>query len=419
MLAVGLWIATLSGGGDPASWVTTLNGNKADMDVDFTKNLAYLNGNIVSLPSLIINTRANAKYFYNLSGILSEVDADLVAYGDRGAQIEGAFTNAAFPSEDFSGDDWSRALITPTASAQLGPDGSSAVSLMVEQGFPFEGLHNISQSVTSSANVPIAMTIFVKSGGPGWCYLNDASSVDAEVFFELSGAGAVGTVGAAIDGTFIEALADGWYRVGMLLPGNGAGLVTATFGSATADGVNSYQGDGATGLYFFGAQVVYGISGFTSYIPTVDSAAGSTIDAARFFDRSWYGTGDNTVVIEWVARDIDGAGVFDFETDNPVTLIETTGMSPQLQDAATGNTAAAGTIVKAACRISVNDYGISLNGGTVAEDTSQAAPGNLVGAFYLARNTGGTAPLNGFIRRVSCFRNVAANNTELQALSAL
>jgi hypothetical protein len=72
--------------------------------------------------------------------------------------------------------------------------------------------------------------------------------------FSLSGGGSVTSVTANATAT-ITALDGGWYRCSITATPDAAGSVRCTIGLANNSGAASYTGDGASGLYLWGAQM--------------------------------------------------------------------------------------------------------------------------------------------------------------------
>jgi hypothetical protein len=91
-------------------------------------------------------------------------------------------------------------------------------------------------------------------------------------------------------------------------------------------------------------------------------------------------------------------------------------MSARIAGATVANTAAAASTVKAAARLSLNDFAISMNGGAVATDGSETDPGTLAAA-RLGLSLAGANGLDGLIRRVSAWGATGLANGVLQTLS--
>ena len=67
--------------------------------------------------------------------------------------------------------------------------------------------------------------------------------------------------------------------------------------------------------------------------------------------------------------------------------------------------------------MALNDFAISMNGGTVATDTSETAPGTLT-ASRLGCDLAGANHLNNYIRELAGFKGTLLGDAALQALGA-
>src|SRR5262249_30068696 len=136
-----------------------------------------------------------------------------------------------------------------------------------------------------------------------------------------------------------------------------------------------------------------------------------------FSDLSWLDGSNDSIYAEWVAANINNAKVWAFDATNDKLLDEQTGMSARIAGATVGNTAAAGATVKAAARMALNDFAISMNGGTVATDTSETGSGTLT-ASRLGVDLSGNNSLNSYIRRVAAFKGLVLGTFALQSLAS-
>jgi hypothetical protein len=140
------------------------------------------------------------------------------------------------------------------------------------------------------------------------------------------------------------------------------------------------------------------------------------VDVVTFSDLTWFSGTTDSIYAEWVVKNVNNAKVWAFDATNDKLLDEQTGMSARIAGATVGNTAAAGTIAKAAARIVVNDFAITMNGGTVATDVSETAPGTLT-ASRLGLDLAGANALNSYIRRIGNFKASGLTNAALQAIA--
>jgi hypothetical protein len=105
-----------------------------------------------------------------------------------------------------------------------------------------DAAHYVEQDRTLTAAVHTFSAI-VKMGASRWCYLDAVDVANARAYFDLQGAGAVGTVGAGCT-AFKEALGGGWFRVWIVFTATAA-VHTLRVGAAAADNDDTFAGAGA------------------------------------------------------------------------------------------------------------------------------------------------------------------------------
>ena len=208
--------------------------------------------------------------------------------------LEGAGTNLIPYSSDFSFTNYSTGGSTLISNSATAPDGTTTADFLREDSS--NGRHDFfNSSLISLTAAAHTFSFFAKANGRTWIKARfDVSGAFKGVFFNLSGAGSVGTEDANYSGS-IQQFSDGWYRCSVLFTTTATSYIAAVR-LATADGTDSYQGDGTSGIYLWGAQLEAN-SYATSYIPTSGSTATRAADvstSAATFGNSWYEQSEGT-----------------------------------------------------------------------------------------------------------------------------
>ncbi len=174
---------------------------------------------------------------------------------------------------------FNNAAYVPTA-ASVSPnvmanpfDNTLTADALVEDGTTAQ--HYIYQLKTIPSLGIYTESCLVKAGTRSWCALRLAGTV---VYFNLTGAGAVGTVSGAIAGTpTIKLVKDGWYRCSIPVAFLTTTAVVVYLYAASGDSGASYLGvNGAEAIYMIGLQLVEA-NHAGDYIPTTTVAATNPI----------------------------------------------------------------------------------------------------------------------------------------------
>ena len=190
-------------------------------------------------------------------------------------RLEGARTNGFSNSHNLGNVSvWTQTSCTVSADAIIGPDGKTTADKVVEDGTA--GATHQLQSValpSPSDDTDQTVSVYAKAGERNWFTIgirSKPSTTIRRVFFDLS-TGVVGTEESGNTGT-IEDVGNGWYRCTVTRDiSSGPENPRAFFGLADADGSSSYNGDGASGLYLWGAQVEVDQSFASTHILTASS----------------------------------------------------------------------------------------------------------------------------------------------------
>lgn len=197
-----------------------------------------------------------------------------LAYG--GYLAEGARTNLCLQSEDLA-TTWANNGSTESVNATTSPDGATTADKLVEDSANSQ--HLVSQDITFT-NVVHSFSVWAKPSGRDWFRLviTDGTTVSV-ASFNVS----TGTVGTQSNcAGSIYSYPNGWYRCAITT----TAATLAAAGSvqlqlASADNTSSYQGDGASGMFFWGAQLE-AASFASSYIPTTTASVTRNADVLTY-----------------------------------------------------------------------------------------------------------------------------------------
>lgn len=225
----------------------------------------------------LFSRASTATYLEN--GIVKTAAVDVPRFEAGELVLEAAAVNAVTYSEQFDNAIWAKLNSTVIPNAVAAPDGSLTADLLREDSTAAVAHYIQRTGVAVAAGTRMGFSIFAKQG-PGTRYLRFAlpspmGATNRQVVVNLV-AGTVVSKDAGLSVVMVP-LADGLWR--LCVEG-----VAETTGSNTwfinlhNGSTITYNGDGVSGIYLWGAQVEQG--GVTSYIPTVASAGARAADAA-------------------------------------------------------------------------------------------------------------------------------------------
>lgn len=218
-----------------------------------------------------------------------------------GLEVEEQRTNLLTYSEDFSDASWLKAEATVQSNVIVAADGTLTGDKLVES--PSTAAHNLYKAVTTLAGVN-SYSCYIKASGKNFVqlYLGGGTSAVSSANFDLL-TGTVGTIFGTGVTASITNVGNGTYRCTLNNITTGAGVTyvrVVLITSSTSTRLESYTGDGYSGIYIWGAQLEAGAFP-TSYIKTVASQVTRAADSASMTGSNfseWYAQGQGTLYVE-------------------------------------------------------------------------------------------------------------------------
>ena len=381
---------------------------------------------------------AATTYTRNNGGVFPpRFDYDPVTLAAKGLLIEEQRTNLFTYSEQFDNAAWNKLNATVTANATVSPDGVADADALVED--TTNGSHLVQQFISFTTGTAYTLSFYVKAGTRSWVSIalpSAAFTGAPSSYYDLSGAGALGTAAGSPTSRTITAVGNGWYRITITATATATAGGNTFIRSATGDNAGVYAGvSGAQALYLYGAQLEAGAFA-TSYIPTVASQVTRTADICSIVAPNfapWYNQSEGTLLCEFdygtAASDVSvGNRTVVATTDGGVNNrnaiynragtaasgLTTTGGTTQASPGA-GTLIAANTAAKAAYAYASDNFAFSINGSAVATDASGAVP--TVNQLNIGAAFGTVALLNGHVRSIRYYPT-RLSDAQLQALTA-
>lgn len=418
------WGAQLEAGSFPTSFI-----NSVETWVNRASTATYIGSNGL-IQQAAAGAARTSTYDYDTEGILRPA----------GLILEKAATNLLLYSEQLNS--WTKGNATVTSDTTISPDGNATADKIVEG--TTNSTHVVTQSTAGVATTRYTLSCYAKPAERGWLALQAYDGVGYfTAYFDLIN---IATGGKSTGSTTrIKRSANGFVRCELTFTTN-TGVTNIVSAALTATGNNTamYLGDGTSGLYVWGMQLVAG-SYATSYIQTttaqVTRAAdtsssaqttratdAATISGTNFSQliKQYEGCvvteiyNPSTVVADSLAITRGAVCLSDGTEDNKIRVAINAGQTTQLrknnvdQSTQTVGAVSVGTH-KTALSYKTNTVDTVVDGVAGVTDTSANIP--FVTQLDVGRGavTGGI--LNGHIKRIRYYPK-AISSTELQAMTA-
>lgn len=251
----------------------------------------------VSGQNLITFTRASSGTYVGSDGLIKTAAVDEPRFDHNpatreslGLLIEEQRTNLSVRSEELNDASWGKLNGSVTQNVITAPNGTLTADKFTPD--TTSNYHYASVFV-SNANPGAAYTysVFCKDAGYRYLLINSSSGSAAGnsgPVVDLQSGTVAGNFGSTY-ATKIDSYPDGWFRVSYTYTANNSNL-RIDHNAFPTSVVSAYTGDGASGIYIWGAQLEQG-SFPTSYIKTEGSTVTRSADVASItganFTR-WY-----------------------------------------------------------------------------------------------------------------------------------
>jgi membrane protein YqaA with SNARE-associated domain len=312
--------------------------------------------------------------------------ASVTIHDCRGLLIEEGRTNLLSRSEEFNETAWLKLRSSISANSTVSPSGDNSADKLVEDSSA--GTHMVYRVLNTGSLVAHTFSVFAKADGRNFVYLNcgDGFPLNSHAYFNLSN-GTLGTIGANATAS-ITAFGNGWYRCSVTATPTSTTTNGFYIQTASANGTISYQGDGTSGIFIWGAQVEAG-SFPTSYIPTTTGTLARGADVCSITGGAFTGMWNqsegtllaqtqktSTNINAFVISVSDNS--FNNETDlrySSVSQLQALiNVSNVTQVPAFQANISSGAVVKQSIAYKLNDCAYAANGASPISDTSALIP---------------------------------------------
>lgn len=416
--------------------LTNLNAGIADLweRVGAEPSLDLLADDIAAM---FTTTRASTGTYFDADGLLKTAAANVprvqynpVTRQNEGYLYESGATNLLVRSQEFDNASWGKIGATITANAITAPDGTLTADKLVEN--TSTGGHIAVGGFSVTSGVLYVASCFLKAAGRGFAFLtvNTGFPVTA-ISVNLTTGAVTSAVGTPLNAV-CTVIGDGWYRASFYVAATSTTTASVNVYNS-ADGVwanRNYLGDGASGVYLWGAMVEgsAAASYATSYIPTTSATVARSADVPTLAtDTSWFNLTEGTFLIDMTPLGLqagaaaelisfdDGASTnhYRIRFGSVIAGADFTVSSGGVNQVDTGSFGVTAARGRYSFAYAVNDFAFTKDGQTVLTDVSGSLAASIT-RLVLGLNQGGAHR----VHRVAYWPK-RLTNAQLQLLTAV
>lgn len=382
-------------------------------------------------------TRASTGTYFDRFGVLKTAavneprfDFDPVTGYCKGLLIEEARTNLLTYSEQFDNAAWVKTNASITANAITAPDGTLAADKLIEDST--SNAHYVGSSCSFTSGTAYAFSVYAKAGERSVLQISFPGTAFSNAYANFDLSAGVVSASSGVSAS-ITPVGGGAYRCTAVATAtastsSNAGLVIQT--SPAAARLAIYQGDGASGLYVWGAQIEVG-SFATSYIPTTSAAVTRGAEVASITGGNfspWFNAAEGTLLVAVdrpalnATRSSHLVSMSDGTTSNGIILHADSAALRSFSVDAGGvsscslvsGTETAGQVWRAAAAYRANDFALSAGGAATVADSSGALPS--INQLWLGNRFDSARAYNGHLASVAYYPR-RLSNAELVELT--
>jgi hypothetical protein len=321
-------------------------------------------------------------------------------------------------SEAFSTSTWTLSNSSVTANNTTSPEGLVNAYKLTEN--TANSSHRITQTSPTSSGQVYTQSIFAKDDGSGrFLRMFRGSGTYNVGVFNLTNGVVYSQSGSNLISADIVPYTNGWYKCSITFTAQFSNI--ASYIALQNGSLDSYTGDGTSGIYIYGASLELGTQ--TSYIPTMGTAQTRAADVCTGNVSEQFNSTEGVLYIESSAIASDSTNkvitISDGTTSNRVQIYFNS------SNGITGGVAGQAAIsysgditqnTKIAFKYKANDFALWINGVEVGTDSVGNAPSGLNQIVF--HNGASGSPFYGNMKQL-VYLNEAPSDSELATLTTL